>query len=79
MIEPHDLRHEFPEYAERIHTLKTTDEAFRKLFDEYHDVDKEVRRMETGVENVTDDVLEERKVVRVKLKDALYAMLKKSA
>jgi uncharacterized protein YdcH (DUF465 family) len=79
MIEPHDLRHEFPEYAERIHTLKTSDETFRKLFDEYHDVDKEVRRMETGVENVTDDVLEERKVVRVKLKDALYAMLKKSA
>lgn len=79
MIEPHDLRHDFPEHAERIHVLKTSDETFRKLFDEYHDVDKEVRRMETGVETVTDDVLEARKVVRVKLKDALYAMLTKSA
>lgn len=79
MIEPHDLRHDFPEYVDRIHTLKTSDETFRRLFDEYHDVDKEVRRMESDIEPVSDDVLEARKVVRVKLKDALYAMLKKDA
>ena len=76
MIEHHDLRHEFPEHAERIHDLKTTNEHFRSLFDAYHDLDREVRRMESDIEPTTDETLEEKKRQRVVLKDELYSMLR---
>ena len=42
--EHHDLIHEFPEYREEIHNLKTTNEHFREIFDAYHKIDKEVYR-----------------------------------
>jgi hypothetical protein len=34
VMKPHDLHHEFPQYAERIHHLKVSDGHFRRLFDE---------------------------------------------
>ena len=73
-IEKHDLLHEFPEHRETIHSLKLGNAHFSKLFDEYHDVDHEVHRIENGVENTADDYLEERKKVRLHLKDQLYKM-----
>ena len=75
MIEHHDLRHEFPEHADRIHELKMTDEQFRVLFDQYHALDREVRRIELDIQPTGDEYLEERKRERVRLKDALYSML----
>lgn len=75
MIEHHDLRHEFPEHVDRIHELKMTDDQFRALFDQYHALDKEVRRIELDIQPTADEYLEERKRERVRLKDALYAML----
>jgi len=76
--EKHDLVHELPEYRERIHALKTTDHHFARLYDEYHEVEHEVRRIEEGVEVAADDYLEERKRLRLKLKDELFAMLKET-
>jgi uncharacterized protein YdcH (DUF465 family) len=75
--EHHDLAHEFPEYKEEIHTLKMSDNHFARLFEKYHKIDREVRRMETNIEPVADSVLEGEKLIRLKLKDELYAMLKK--
>ncbi|MGA0806173.1 MAG: YdcH family protein [Pseudohongiellaceae bacterium] len=77
-IEKHDLVHEFPELRERIHVLKTTDHHFARLFNEYHDLDHEVRRIEEGVENTSDAYLETRKKMRLLLKDQLYGMLRNS-
>lgn len=77
-IEKHDLVHELPEYREQIHALKTGNKHFARLFDQYHEVDHEVRRIEEGAENTADDYLEERKKVRLKLKDELFEMLKAS-
>lgn len=74
-VEKHDLIHEFPEHRERIHTLKIQDAHFAKLFEQYHEVDHEVRRLETGAEVCADDYLEERKKVRLSLKDQLYATI----
>lgn len=74
-IEKHDLLHEFPEHREKIHGLKMSNNHFARLFDEYHDVDHEVRRIEEGVENTSDQYLEERKKTRLHLKDELYKML----
>ncbi len=73
--EKHDLVHEFPEHRERIHELKTSDAHFARLFDEYHEVEHEVRRIEEGVENTSDDYLEELKKKRLSLKDNLFSML----
>ena len=48
--EHHDLVHELPEFREKIHELKVSNNHFAKLFDEYHEVDHEVRRIEQEVE-----------------------------
>jgi len=74
--EKHDLVHELPEHKDAIHTLKMTNQHFARLFDEYHEVDHEVHRIETGIENTSDEYLEERKKVRLYLKDQLYRMIK---
>lgn len=74
--EQHDLAHEFPEFRERIHTLKIENAHFRGLYDEYHSVDKQVHRADTDVEPLSDEHSEELKKRRIQLKDELYAMLK---
>ena len=74
--EKHDLIHEFPEYKDKIHELKTRDPQFAKLFDEYHEVEHEVRRIEENIETTSDEYLEEQKKKRLYLKDQLFAMLK---
>jgi uncharacterized protein YdcH (DUF465 family) len=74
--EQHELAHDFPEYKERIHTLKTSNAHFRQMFDEYHELDRQVHRAETDVEPMGDESLEELKRKRIRLKDELYALLK---
>ena len=75
-LQQHDLHHEFPEYGEAIHQLKTSSSHFLKLFDEYHRVNKDIRRIEENNEPVTDAALEELKRQRLKFKDELHAMLR---
>lgn len=74
-IEKHDLVHEFPEFRDKIHELKTGNTHFAKLFDSYHDIDHEVHRIENQIETTSDDYLEDRKKERLALKDELYRML----
>lgn len=71
----HDLVHEFPELRDRIHTLKTSNAHFAKLFDEYHSVNREVLRVEAEGIPITDEAFEDLKKQRLHLKDALYKML----
>jgi len=78
LTEKHDLVHELPEHKDAIHTLKMTNQHFARLFDEYHKVDHEVHRIETGIENTSDEYLEERKKVRLYLKDELFRMIKEA-
>lgn len=75
-VEHHDLQHDFPEFHDRIHALKTGNAHFARLFDEYHEVDREVRRIEQEIETPSDAYTEELKMRRVKLKDELYGMLR---
>ena len=74
--EKHDLIHELPEYRETIHNLKTSDKHFSRLFTEYHEIDHEVHRIETGVETTSDDYLEKKKKQRLHLKDELFNIIK---
>jgi len=76
-LEKHDLHHEFPEFNAEIHHLKINDNHFARLFNDYHKVNQEVQRIEQGVENTSDEYIEQRKKQRLKLKDELFVMLKK--
>lgn len=76
--EKHDLHHEFPEHYDRIHELKMGNAHFARMFDDYHHVDREVRRIEEGVENTSDEYLEGLKKKRLSLKDQLYDIIKHS-
>ena len=71
----HDLHHEFPESAEAIHELKMNNHHFARLFEEYHDIDHDVHRIESGAEVSSDEYIENKKKLRLKLKDELYQMI----
>lgn len=74
-IEQHALTKEFPEHKATIHTLKTGNAHFARLFDDYHELDHEIVRLEDGVENASDEELELMKKQRLKLKDQLFGMI----
>lgn len=74
-IENHSLAHEFPEHKERIHELKINDMYFHRLFNEYHDVDKEIHHFESGAQATFDEHLDKLKMHRLYLKDKLLALL----
>jgi len=75
-LQQHDLHHEFPEFKDAIHQLKTSNHHFAKLFDEYHVVNKQIRRIEENDEAITDEALELLKRERLRLKDELYSLLR---
>ncbi len=75
MIDNHSLALELPEFKERIHEMKIGNAHFAKLFESYHEVDKEIHRLEEQVEVSSDEYLEELKKKRLNFKDQLYAML----
>ena len=72
---PHDLTEEFPDKVDRIHELKTSDQHFRKLFDEYHEINDAVHRAETNVEPTDDTHMTDMRKQRLALKDEIARML----
>lgn len=74
-LEKHDLVHEFPESKEAIHQLKIDNNHFARMFEEYHEVEHDVRRIETGAEHSSDEDLENLKKQRLHLKDKLLVMI----
>jgi uncharacterized protein YdcH (DUF465 family) len=73
--EHHNLALEFPEFKDKIHELKTSNNHFRRLMDEHHELDKQVRRVEAQEEVMTDEALENLKKKRLQLKDECYQIL----
>lgn len=72
---PHELAADFPEYKDKIHDLRLANAHFAKLFDEYHEVNREVHRMETRVEAVDETTEHVARKRRMALKDEIAAML----
>ena len=72
---PHELADDFPDKTERIHLLKVSDPHFRKLFDEYHDVNRAIHRAETLVEPMEDLAEQDMRKRRMRLKDELARMI----
>jgi uncharacterized protein YdcH (DUF465 family) len=72
---PHTLAEEFPDRTERIRELTMSDGRFARLVEEYHELNRHVHRVETRVEPTSEDVEEELKRRRVRLKDEIAQML----
>ncbi|HTH50103.1 MAG TPA: YdcH family protein [Candidatus Limnocylindria bacterium] len=79
MAQALDLHHplvlEFPELRDAIHNLKTHDAHFRRLYDEYNEVDRNVVRIEEEIDPAGDARIAELKHRRAHLKDELYGKL----
>lgn len=73
---PHELHEEFPEYGAAIHQLKIENAHFRRLFDSYHDLNREIHRAEADVQPMEDLALEALKKRRLALKDEIAAILR---
>ena len=76
---PHELAAEFPEYAALIHRLKETDAHFARLADRYHEVNREIHRIEAEVAPASDEVVETLKKQRLALADEIGVMLRHNA
>ncbi len=72
---PHELAEEFPDKVEKMHALKEGDAHFRKLFDEYHELNRAIHRAETNVEPTDDFNEQTMRKQRMALKDQIARML----
>lgn len=71
----HELADEFPEFKDKIHDLKLSHAHFAKLADRYHDLNREIHRVEAAGVNIADDHFEQLKKQRLALKDEIFQML----
>lgn len=69
----------FPEYRDLISKLKNSDLHFQKLFDEHNVLDQKIKNIESGIAVDTSETIESLKKQKLKLKDELYAILKKAS
>lgn len=72
---PHELSEEFPDQIQKLHDLKVGNAHFAKLSDAYHDLNREIHRIETDVTPASDAALEDLKKRRLALKDEISGML----
>ncbi|MGB4114811.1 MAG: DUF465 domain-containing protein [Yoonia sp.] len=72
---PHELAEEFPEHADKIHGLKTSDAHFAKMAEDYHTLNRAVHRAETDVEPTSNDVITDMRKERLQLNDKIAAYL----
>jgi uncharacterized protein YdcH (DUF465 family) len=73
--ENHSRHNEFPQHNDRIRKLKMNDRFFSRLYDEYHDLDCEIRKIEEGAKASSDVHIERLKMRRMHLKNDLREML----
>nr|WP_295768204.1 DUF465 domain-containing protein [Rhodoferax sp.] len=72
----HDIVTEFPQHKDKIHTLKTSNAHFAKLFESYDTLNHAIAKIEMGGgAAITDEALEIEKKKRLKLKDEIVHML----
>lgn len=72
---PHDLHSEFPADADTLHGLKLGNHHFLAVSERYHDLNKDVHRIESGIEVASDERLEDLKKQRLALLDEVAQMI----
>jgi uncharacterized protein YdcH (DUF465 family) len=75
-LEHHPLVVEFPEYKDKIHSLKMENTHFHQMMEDYEKLDKEIFNIEDGSNPTEDEVVENLKKQRLLLKDEIFQMLK---
>ena len=75
---PHELAEEFPNETQKIHDLKRDNAHFVKLAELYHDINREIHRVETGIEAASEIHETSLRKQRVMLKDLIAEMLGKA-
>jgi uncharacterized protein YdcH (DUF465 family) len=73
----HPITREFPNHAQTIKQLRSTNDQFRKAFKEYHRIDDAIYRIEEDIDFATDQELQELKLERARLKDWLHHAIHK--
>lgn len=68
----------FPEYRELISKLKNNDLRFQKLFDLHNELDQKIKNIESGITVDTSETIDALKKQKLKLKDEIYDILKKT-
>lgn len=71
----HELADKFPEKTDKIHELKLNDGHFSRIFDEYHELNRKIHRIESRGNDRSDDYMEDLKKQRAVLLDELVVML----
>ena len=69
----HDLHAFFPDDGDILHDMKVDDAQFRELSERYHRIEREIDRIESGLDAASDDRLEALKRQRLDLLDSVAA------
>ncbi len=69
---PHELLADLPEHSDTIVKLKSEDPHFARLYDEYHEINRQVHRSEAQIEPTSDLTEVEMRKKRAALKDQLW-------
>jgi uncharacterized protein len=72
---PHELADEFPDETMLIARLAKTNYQFKRTASRYDAVNRQIFRIESEEEPTTDEVLENLRKERLKLKDQITRML----
>ena len=75
---PHELADEFPNDHALLHELKLKDHHFVTLSERYHEVNGEIHRIESGIENTSDEYAEALKKKRLGLIDEISGIIAKA-
>jgi len=72
---PHELAAEFPDYRDVLHELKLRHSRFATLSARYHEINRDIHRIETEVEAASDARTEELKKERLRLLDEVAKII----
>ncbi len=72
---PHALHAEFPDDADALHNLKLDNAHFNNRADAYQDLNREIHRIDTGIDAASDDRTEQLKKARLALLDEIAGMI----
>lgn len=73
---PHTLVEEFPASVAQISQLKSEDAHFARLAQDYHEVNRNIHRVETNIEPMSDLEMLDLRKRRMWLKDQIAAYLR---
>jgi len=73
----HPITREFAHYLDTIKRLKSTNDEFRKAFNEYHRLDDTIYRVEVDIDFASDQEIQEMKLERARLKDWIHHAIHK--